>query len=44
MDPTTSVIVLVLFLLTALGAWIIPKEKPPRPPDHIYHGWDNKRD
>jgi len=44
MDPTSAVIVLVLFLFIALGAWMLPQEKPPRKPDHVHHVFDNNRD
>jgi hypothetical protein len=41
MDPTSAVVVLCLFLFLGLGAYLLPKEKPPRKPDHIHHTWDN---
>jgi len=39
-----AVLVFLMFMLIALGAWIIPKPPPPKRPDHIHEVYDlNKK-
>lgn len=41
--PEAAVVVFGLFILIALSAWLIPKEKPKRPPDMTAEFYDRRR-
>lgn len=44
MDPSAAFFLFLLLILAGLAGLMLPKERPPKPPDEIHHIYKSRRD